>query len=73
MTVGGTAVAFAVSGPLGIFAVGLPLSYLGKGITTLTDGILKYQSDRKTGELFVVKQDRKANASDKQEEMAKMQ
>lgn len=63
ITVGGTFAGFAFGGPAGIFAVGMPLALMGKGSTMLTDGILKYKSDVRTGELVVVKQETKDNSS----------
>lgn len=73
VTVGGTAIAFAIGGPGGIFAVGLPLSMLGKGVTTMTEGVLKYKTDRKMGDLIMIKHETKANASHKQDKLSEMQ
>lgn len=73
ITIGGTAIAFAVGGPLGILAVGLPLSYIGKGVTTLTNGILKHKTDRKTGDLVLIKQESKFNTSLKKDERSVIQ
>lgn len=73
ITVGGSAIAFAVGGPLGILAVGMPLSLIGKGATMLSDGILKYRNDSKTGELVMIRQDTKANTSNITEKLSEMQ
>lgn len=73
ITIGGSAIGFALGGPVGFFAVGLPLSLIGKGSTMLTDGILKYQNDAKTGELLIVRQETKANNSRLDERLNDMQ
>lgn len=71
VTVGGMAVAFALGGPVIPFA--LPIALLGKSSTLLSDGILKYRSDGKTGELVVIKQETKVNSADKREHLSEMQ
>lgn len=71
--VGSAAVAFALSGPFAIFGLGLPLSYLGKGSTMLTDGILRYNNDNRTGELVLVKQETRANSSHQKDKLTHVQ
>jgi hypothetical protein len=73
ITVGGTAVGFAMGGPGGFFAVGLPLSFIGKGCTMLTDGILKYKTDRHTGDLEVVRHQTRVNNEHKKDKLNDMQ
>ena len=73
VTVGGAAVAFAVGGPLGPLAVALPLSIIGKGTTTIFDGILKYTNDTRTGELVPIKSESQLITSNKKEKMKHIQ
>jgi hypothetical protein len=71
MTVGGMAIAFASGGSA--VAIGLPIALLGKGGSMIFDGILKYKTDVKTGELGVLKQETKMNASNEREHLTEMQ
>lgn len=73
IAVGGIAVGIVAGGVSGIVAVGTPLSFLGKGITTFSDGVLKYKNDAKTGELTLVKQEKKTNTNKKQDRISDMQ
>jgi hypothetical protein len=62
--VGATAIAGFTGGlGAGALAIALPLSYIGKGIVTATQGILSYKADMKTGEMTVVRDDMQANSS----------
>lgn len=71
VTVSGMSLAFATGGSS--LAVALPIALLGKSTTMITDGILKYRSDGKTGELIVVKQEMKTHSATKQDHLAEMQ
>lgn len=57
--VGAMAAAFATGGTSAVLTGGISLMTLAKGATTLSEGVLKYKNDLKTGELFVVGQDLK--------------
>jgi hypothetical protein len=71
VTVGGMSLAFATGG--GSLAVALPIALLGKSVTMVTDGILKYRSDGKTGDLVVIKQEMKTHSATKQDHLSEMQ
>lgn len=71
--VGSAAIAFAFGGPLSIFGLGLPLSYLGRGSTMLTSGILNHNKDKETGELVLVKQETQANNSHQKDKLTLVQ
>lgn len=73
VTVGGTAIAFAVGGPLGLIGAALPLSMLGRGVNTIYDGILKFDNDNKTGELVPIKSESQSITSNKKEKMKHIQ
>lgn len=73
IAVGGIAVGVAAGGLTGIVAVGTPLSFIGKGIATAFDGVLKYQNDVRTGDLTLIKQEKKTNTNKKQERISDMQ
>lgn len=73
--VGALAVTFATGGTAAILlgGVGISLLSLGKGATTLTQGVMQYKNDRKTGDMFIISQDTKANTKSINDEMTKMQ
>ncbi|HEV8051388.1 MAG TPA: hypothetical protein VGP47_02755 [Parachlamydiaceae bacterium] len=73
VAVGGTAIGFAFGGPVGIIAVGTPLSFLGKGASMLTDGILKYKNDGRTGNIVILRQQSKTNTEKKKDKLSDMQ
>lgn len=68
------AATFASAGLLAVVAsVSTPLMALAKGATTLAQGILKYDNDLTTGELFVVGKDSKANTDKINENLSGLQ
>jgi hypothetical protein len=71
--VGSAAIAFAFSGPFSIFGLGTPLSFLGRGSTMLSSGILNYSKDKETGELVLVKQETRANSSNQKDKLTHVQ
>ena len=73
VAVAGAAIGFALGGPAGVIAVGTPLSFLGKGASMLTDGILKYKNDGRTGDLVIIKQQTKTNTDKKKDKLSDMQ
>lgn len=73
VAVSGAAIGFAFCGPAGIIAVGTPLSFLGKGVSMLTDGILKYKNDGRTGDLVIIRQETKTNTDKKKDKLSDMQ
>lgn len=70
---GALAITFATGGAFAIISSGLSLMTLAKGATTMTEGILKYKNDLKTGELFVINQDMKATNKKMNDEINVMQ
>lgn len=70
-TVGGMAIIFA-SGGSAIAAL-MPIALLAKSPIMLFEGILKYQSDNKTGEMIVLKQEIKTNSANEREYLTEMQ
>lgn len=73
LTVAGAAIGFALAGPAGVIAVGTPLSFLGKGASMLSDGILKYKNDGRTGDLVIIRQQTKTNTDKKKDKLSDMQ
>lgn len=68
------AATFASAGLLAVVAsVSTPLMALAKGATTLAQGILKYDKDLTTGELFVVGKDSQANTDKINENLSDLQ
>lgn len=70
-TIGGTAIAFASGGTA--FAICLPIALIGKSVGMIFEGILKYQSDGKTGKLIILKQETKKNTTNERERLSDMQ
>lgn len=72
--VGAIAVTFATGGAAALVgSAALSMMTLAKGGTTLSEGIVKYKNDLKTGELFIVSQDSKANSKLTDDELANLQ
>lgn len=72
--VGALAVSFAIGGPVAVIgSVAIGLMSLAKGGTTMSEGILKYKNDRKTGDMFIIGQESKANSKRIDDEMGNMQ
>jgi len=59
---GVTAVTFATGGGGAVLGLAIPLLSVVKGGTTLVIGIINYKSEQKTGEIFVISQETKANS-----------
>jgi len=67
------AATFATAGAGSLLLAGIPYMTLAKGGTTLAEGVLKYKNDLKTGELFVVGKESKANSSKINEHLSDLQ
>lgn len=74
---GGIAAGFFTGGAsllvTGIISGGTGLASLAKGGTTLLEGHLKYKNDLKTGELFVINRESKANSKRMDDEIGNLQ
>ena len=67
------AATFATAGLGSVLLAGIPYMTLAKGGTTLAEGILKYQNDLKTGELFIVGKESKTNSGKINEHLSDLQ
>ena len=70
---GSIAAGFFTGGASALISAGTGMASLGKGATTLLEGILKFKNDRSTGQLFVVNQETKTNSNRINDELGNLQ